>query len=202
MVTNYANKTTPPSNETSQQSRPRPLEFDTRLHKSLNSELKYLYTAVTRAKCNLWIYDSSETRRLPMFDYWVRRGLVRVVRVGERDDDDSVLFTATSTPKQWSQQGDYFFKKGLWEPAVKCYLKSGNVLLEREAEGYLYAQRARNARVMSEVLQYSEKAALSFLRCDHVSHDVKYLVNAAKCLKNARKYCESAGLFEKLGQVN
>ena len=42
-------------------------EFDASLHKSLNAELKHLYTAITRAKCNLWIYDSHIVKRLPIF---------------------------------------------------------------------------------------------------------------------------------------
>jgi len=70
------------------ESQPRPLTFDGRQHKSLNPELKYLYTAITRAKCNLWIYDSNEDKRLPVFDYWCKRNLVKVVRV----DDAKCLF--------------------------------------------------------------------------------------------------------------
>lgn len=183
------------------QSRPRPLEFDERLHKSLNSELKYLYTAITRAKCNLWLYDSSESKRLPMFDYWVRRGLVKVVRVGEKEEDDKVLFTATSTPEQWQQQGDYFKRKGLWEPAIKCYRKAGAMLQEKEAEAYMFAQKGRISKTTREMQQLFEKAAESFLLCDQTEHQVKYLTNAAKCLRNAKKYLEAAKLFEKLGQV-
>ena len=202
VVTTFADKTYPKSTDNILESKPRPLEFDERLHKSMNSEFKYLYTAITRAKCNLWIYDSSESRRLPMLDYWMRCGLVRVVRVGEKEEDDRVLFTATSTPEQWRTQGDYFRKKGLWEPAIKCYHKAGDTLSEKEAEAYLFAQKARHSKIPREIQEWFEKAALAFLTCDYKSHDVKYLVNAAKCLKNARKHAEAAKLFERLGQVS
>ena len=206
VVTTYADKkytqpVTNPHTRVPLEARPRPLEFDEQAHKSLNSELKYLYTAITRAKCNLWIYDSSETRRLPMFDYWVRRGLVRVVRLGETEEDDSVLFTATSTPEQWQQQGDYFRRKGLWEPAMKCYHKSGSELQEREAEAYLHAQKARQSKNLREVIGLFENAAVAFLCCDRIKHDVKFLNNAAKCLKNSKRHSDAARLFEKLGQV-
>lgn len=63
--------------------KPRQLEFDEGQHKSLNAELKYLYTAITHAKCNLWIYDSHEEARLSMFDYWSKRGLVKVIRIDD-----------------------------------------------------------------------------------------------------------------------
>ena len=137
-----------------------------------------------------------------MFDYWIRRGLVKVVRVGEKEEDDSLLFTATSTPDQWMEQGDYFKKKGLWDPAVKCYRKAGCDLLEKEAEAYCYAQRARQTRGSREQQQLFEKAAECFLLCDHNQHDVTFLTNAARCLKNAKKHSEAAKLFERLGEVH
>ena len=183
------------------ESQPRPLEFDERLHKSLNSELKYLYTAITRAKCNLWLYDASESKRLPIFDYWVRRGLVRVVKMGEKEEDDKVLFTATSTPEQWQLQGDYFKRKGLWEPAMKCYHKAGATLQEKEAEAHLFVQKGKKAQSIHEKQMLFEKAAEALLLCDYREHDVKYLSNAATCLKIAKKYSEAAKLYDKLGKV-
>ena len=77
---------------------PRSKAFEEKEHKSLCADLKYLYTAVTRAKCNLWIYDSDKTKRLPMFDYWHKRGLVKVVSTtkgGESKHD--VIFASIST---------------------------------------------------------------------------------------------------------
>ena len=203
MVTSYSEKHPVTTSEPVDvlESRPRPLEFEERLHKSLNSELKYLYTAITRAKCNLWLYDASESKRLPMFDYWVRRGLVRVVKMGEKEEDDKVLFTATSTPEQWELQGDYFKRKGLWEPAIKCYHKAGATLKEKEAEAYLFVQKGKIAQSTREMQLKFEKAAEAFLLCDHKEHNVKYLTNATKCLKTAKKYSEAAKLFEKLEKV-
>ena len=135
-----------------------------------------------------------------MLDYWMRRELIKVVRVGEKEDDDSFLFTATSTNEQWSHQGDYFLKKGLWEAAMKCYRKAGDLFSEKEAEGFYFAQRARGGR-SQEAGDFFEKAAWSFLLCDNIKHSLKHVENAAKCLKNAKKYFDAARLFENLGQV-
>ena len=41
--------------------RPHPLNFDPNLHKLLNSELKQLYTALTRARVNVWMFDAGMT---------------------------------------------------------------------------------------------------------------------------------------------
>ena len=180
---------------------PRKLCFDERQHKSLNPELKYLYTAITRAKCNLWIYDSSAEKRLPVFDYWCKRGLVKVVQVDDvSQEEENVLFAATSTPEEWMKQGDYFKKKRLWEPAMKCYQKSGSPDLELEAKAYFMAHQAHGKKP-SEVRQLYLQAASAFLQCDKLLHSVKNLENAAKCLKNAKWHNEAARLFERLGQV-
>ena len=182
------------------ESQPRPLDFNEKQHKSLNSELKYLYTAVTRAKCNLWIYDSNEGKRLPVFDYWHKRGLAKVIQIDDISKDESGLFVTSSTKEEWEEQGDYFKKKQLWEPAKKCYQKAGHPLLEMEAEAYSLVQQAREHKG-KEMQDLYLKAVLAFLNCDQFCHEVKRLANAATCLKNAKRYGDAAKLFEKLGQV-
>ena len=181
---------------------PRSRQFDPKLHKSLNSELKYLYTAVTRAKCNLWIYDSDRKTRLPMFDYWHKRNLVKVVQAQPSDGSQGVytlVFASNSTPEQWKAQGDNFKKKHLWEQAILCYQRAGqeNEYLAKEARAYHLIQRARHQRP-----QLYLEAALSFLECDELHHNLHYLNGAALCLRNSKppKYHEAAKLFECLGE--
>lgn len=41
----------------------RPLQFDDAVHRTLCAELKHLYTAITRARVNVWIYERDETVR-------------------------------------------------------------------------------------------------------------------------------------------
>lgn len=181
---------------------PRSLTFDEKRHKSLNPELKYLYTAITRAKCNLWIYDESKERRLSVFDYWHKRGLVKVVGTEqERQDQHSLLFASNSTPEQWKVQGDYFKKKHMWEPARHCYHRAGpeNLYLAKESSAYLLVHQARQ----SQRPQLYFEAAICFLECDELNHDANYLFYAALCLVNSRppKHSFAAKLFEKLGQV-
>lgn len=186
------------------QHKPRPLKFDEQHHKSLSAELKYLYTAITRAKCNLWIYDSDENKRLPMFDYWHRRGLVNIICLDElSQQDESNLFTATSTKEEWKKQGDYFKKKKLWEPAMKCYVKAEEMYLEMEAMAYYLFQQARAPNLkLREMEEIYLKAALAFLECDRLKHDVKYLRYAASFLKKAKRSYEAGLLYAKLKRVS
>ena len=181
---------------------PRSRQFDPTLHKSLNSELKYLYTAVTRAKCNLWIYDSDRKARLPMFDYWYKRDFVKVVQAqpsGASQGVYTLVFASNSTPEQWKAQGDNFKKKHLWEQAILCYQRAGpeNEYLAKEARAYHLIQRARHQKP-----QLYLEAALNFLECDRLHHNLHYLNGAALCLRNSKppKYGEAAKLFERLGE--
>jgi ATP-dependent exoDNAse (exonuclease V) beta subunit len=79
------------------------LDFDADAHKLLESELKFLYTAVTRARVNVWIYDDS-AKREPAFEFFRRRGLaesVTAVNGAELDPEAAGLFAKSTTPKEW-----------------------------------------------------------------------------------------------------
>ena len=138
-----------------------------------------------------------------MFDYWNKRGLVKVIRVSDiSQDDQSTLFSATSTKEEWKSQGDYFKKKKLWEPAMKCYQTAECPHLLSEARAYSLAQQARVLGLKpKEREEIYFKSAHAFLKCDQSQHDYQCLVNAAKCLRNAKKYEESSQLYLYLGQV-
>ena len=46
----------------------RPLAFNPMEHSILLSELKHLYTAITRARCRIIVFDEDQQRRAPMFE--------------------------------------------------------------------------------------------------------------------------------------
>lgn len=190
--------------ETSFDSEPHPLTFDEQQHKSLVAELKNLYTAITRAKCNLWIYDSDEIKRLPMFDYWLKRGLVKVVRVNQIPDGDNsminTVITGKSAPEKWGKIGEYFKRNRLWEPAMKCFKRAGLCAPENEAKAWYHLQQATRHPSKSKVFHL--KAALAFLESDCALHNQKFLRLAAKCLKVARKYTEAGTLYCMLNMVS
>lgn len=50
----------------------------------LNGELKQLYTAITRARVNLWIFDEDRDKRAPAFKYFIKRKFVEVVKTDEK----------------------------------------------------------------------------------------------------------------------
>lgn len=182
---------------------PRSNKFDEKCHKALNSELKYLYTAITRAKCNLWIYDSNQKKRLPMFDLWYKRDLVKVVgdEVVGAENQHSLIFASISTPQQWKIQGDYFMRRSRWEQAKHCYDRAGpeNQFLSVEANARLLVQKATR---LAKPHMYLE-AAVDFFYRDKLVHNIQCLVLSAQCLRRAKpqKFASAALLFERLGKV-
>jgi superfamily I DNA/RNA helicase len=58
----------------------RSLQFSENKHVLLCEELKHLYTAITRAKNNVVIFDQNPTKRAPFYHYLRRCGLARDVR--------------------------------------------------------------------------------------------------------------------------
>lgn len=89
----------------------RNVQFDREKHKLLESELKFLYTAITRSRVNVWIYDSSDQRE-PFFSLCQKRNLVRVVEsLGDDSGTSTNLFAKSTTKKTWLTRGRDFEKR-------------------------------------------------------------------------------------------
>eukprot|EP00887_Chlorella_sp_A99_P006107 scaffold22.g6107.t1 len=83
----------------------RPLPFDPAAHKLLCEELKHLYTAITRAKNSVIIFDANEAARAPFY-YFIRRlGLGRMVT--------RTLMEASG--------GMWLLDTGLYDSAATCF---------------------------------------------------------------------------------
>ncbi|XP_051878840.1 TPR and ankyrin repeat-containing protein 1-like isoform X2 [Pristis pectinata] len=173
----------------------RPLEFNSERHKLLNCELKQLYTAFTRARVNLWIFDENKGKRAPAFEYFIKRNFVNVVKTNENKELDDSMFVKTSTKGEWAERGDYFAKHHCWKVAAKCYQKGGQVEKEKLAQAHdavlnVQVKKKSLREIQMEYLQLAK----TYLECN-----VPKL--SLKCLRNAKEYKLCAELLEKLGKV-
>ncbi|KAL3888641.1 hypothetical protein ACJMK2_001006 [Sinanodonta woodiana] len=178
-----------------QQERSRPLTFDN-LHKILNSELKHLYTAVTRARVNLWIFDEDVEKRAPMFEYFKAKNLVRCLTLDETDKSKLIntVFTESSSADDWKCRGDYFMKLNLYEAAAKCFEISGETSSQKVALAHHIALAAgKMSEKPHDMKEEFLKAARLFLECNIPT-------KAAICLQNARKQELAAKLYENIRQ--
>ena len=130
--------------------KPRPLperRFNENEHKELNAELKFLYTAITRARCNLWIYDSNPERCAPAFYYFQKRGLVTVLSTPDFSQPGEQvskvmeqIYTKPSSIEEWQKQGDHFKEVKNWDMAIFCYSKAGMEELVQESTAHSNTQ--------------------------------------------------------------
>ena len=182
----------------------RPLrQFDETEHKLLNTELKYLYTAITRARCNLWIYDCDPDKCAPMYCYFQKRGLVTTLSAPDSGkDSDSIKQILTpkfSSVEEWMKKGDEFRNNRLWDMAIFCYAEAGMDELVQETKAYSNMCMANTMH--KEQNSYYLKASLNFLRLFDIQPSEKWIEKAAMCLLNACKYELAASLFLKLHKV-
>ncbi|XP_038048886.1 TPR and ankyrin repeat-containing protein 1-like [Patiria miniata] len=180
--------------------RPRPLKFNPDEHKVLNSELKYLYTAITRARVNVWIFDEDTTKRAPMFELFRCLKLVKGIgpeTAPEAEGPDlDAMFVEKSSQWEWIQRGHYFFENKLWMVAAKCYQRGGDE--KRELQARAHHQAVEADRMRDQLPAMREKflqAAGLFLQCDSSQM-------AVNCLYNAREFGLLAQLLEKRGEFS
>ncbi|XP_033107815.1 TPR and ankyrin repeat-containing protein 1-like [Anneissia japonica] len=179
---------------------PRRLSFDPDKHKVLNSELKYLYTAISRARVNVWIFDEDTDNRRPMFQYFKARKLVSVLEaeldISEQSKSLDVMFVEKSSAEDWEKRGDYFYNNGLWEVSVKCYLRAGNhqKVLKAKANHRVNEAEKMKGTNMAKMREWFLEAAHDFMQCG--MHN-----EAARCLFNTKEFDLSAQLFEQIGDV-
>ena len=94
----------------------------------IRHELSLLYVAVTRARNALVIWDGQETSPIWSIDE-LAKNLYRSSDAAAFDN----TWRCVSTPRQWEEIGDYFFKGKHFAYAEDCYRHSGVVDKENSA---------------------------------------------------------------------
>ncbi|MEE6465610.1 hypothetical protein FKM82_006620 [Ascaphus truei] len=198
----------------------RPLTLNPEMHKMLNGELKQLYTAITRARVNLWIFDENQEKRAPAFEYFIKGHFVEVVRTDENKDLDDNMFVKASTKEEWISQGDYYAKHQCWKVAAKCYQKGGASDKEKLAfahDAVLNVQskkcspREKQMEYMNLAKTYLEcrepKLALKCLTfskefhlCAELCRKLEKIKEAAYFYKRIQDYRIAAKCFEQVGE--
>ncbi|XP_067417029.1 TPR and ankyrin repeat-containing protein 1 isoform X2 [Emydura macquarii macquarii] len=184
---------TPLEKNTATQSRPSVLNPE--MYKMLNGELKQLYTAITRARVNLWIFDENSDKRAPAFKYFIKRDFVKVVKIDENKDLDDSMFVKTSTPEEWIAQGEYYAKHQCWKVAAKCYQKGGAIEKEKLALAHdaVLNVQSKKSSPKEKQMEYMYLAK-TYLECGEPKLSLK-------CLIYTKEFQLCAELCEKLGKI-
>jgi len=162
---------------------PRPVKFDRSSHSLLNEELKMLYTAITRARVKVVIYDQHKEKRAPMFHYFLAKQ-PPLAQIFDSSSAGRSGLARSSTPEEWCAQAKNLMRNKLFEIAVLCY-RRGN-----DPQGMCQAL-AMHFFKTNELL----RAALCFEQVGLTQH-------CASCLRRAGEYTLAAQAYRKLGKSN
>ncbi|CAM1332256.1 TRANK1 (predicted) [Pycnogonum litorale] len=169
-----------------------PDKFDSSENRILVSELKQLYTALTRAKVNVWIFDEDEDKRKWMFNYFERR---RVATIGTQAD----IFSVSSSKAELEKKGDYFMKECMYELALRAYTYAES---EKKALAACYVHHIEARKIQSNKDRTKElcSVAFEFAEQNKSSEAIKCLIEAEE-YNYAAKYCESIAQFDEAGEL-
>ncbi|KAF8336973.1 uncharacterized protein EI90DRAFT_3119273 [Cantharellus anzutake] len=107
-------------------------------HRVIESELKRLYVAVTRARHHIWLWDSSDVAA-PMLNHWISLDLVKI----HGPSEPFPQLATTSTVDEWYSTGRTLFSRSLFAQAASCFEKAQR---PHDRDMALAYQRRKDAR--------------------------------------------------------
>ncbi|KAG8969178.1 hypothetical protein FRC03_004131 [Tulasnella sp. 419] len=181
------------------------LKFDELLHGPVQKELKCLYVAMTRARQNIWVWDTSEKSE-SMKRLWMMEDLVTMQPVSEID----LLSLGTrSTPDEWRLKGRDYFQKQLYSYAATCFDHAGDRYQESIAKAYHARQKAQSLIIVNEKYKHAYRSCGElFLSCSTWSEPQctldhnELLRRAAECFVQAADHTKSGSIYERIGRYS
>ncbi|KAJ6573853.1 hypothetical protein DFH09DRAFT_1311930 [Mycena vulgaris] len=190
--------------------------FDKIRHAGVCVELKFLYVAITRARNNVWIADTS-AKGEPMRTLWTSKDQVQNCTPGT----DTPRLAISSTVSEWEEQGKQLFINKRYRQSKHCFERA---LLPRQAAmagAYYLRQEARqkpagsNRRAIEARRNAFLEAAAAFVGCAREDETLAYFRIAAECFedagddlqaaqsyRDAKEYTRSTELYRKLGNFD
>jgi hypothetical protein len=101
----------------------------------LCSDLKLLYTAITRPRKTLIIYDEDPACRKLIEKMWENLGIIQIVtkelieQESTNTDSNTSIFrrvVQATDNSEWKKQGLKMYSRGYFEQAMKCFERSGS----------------------------------------------------------------------------
>ncbi|KAK7034640.1 hypothetical protein VNI00_012282 [Paramarasmius palmivorus] len=175
--------------------------FDDTQHAGVNTELKFLYVAITRARKNMWIVDRSG-RGEPMRLLWSSRDQTEDCT----PETDVPKLAVSSTPDEWAETALVLFDRRQYFHAMKCYERAEQPVQARIAEAYhlrVLARQLPKSMKKDEVAARQDafrKVAKAFMGSaeeqEKTSKDrLTYYRLAAEALDEAGDHRRAAELF-------
>lgn len=183
------------------------LEFNHEQHKILETELKVLYTAITRARVRIFIAETSKVLSSPMFNYFKQRRVVNEVQAATTDEENIPtlpVFGKMSSAKDWEERGELYLraangdnKLGYIRLAAKCFARAGNQKRHQNALAILaYEEQEDDGEVIRSTQQRERLYSIATQLLE--AKDIVFLDKVGFCLYKSGKVekARCARIFE------
>ena len=191
-----------------------PAKFDARRHSDMCSVLKHLYVAITRARVQLFIMESSVTAATTVMKFLGNGTPGSLLYVTSPSHEDfamriEMLRPGTSLdPRQWSRRGAEFMYRGMYEDSLNCFRRAQDICGETTAQGHLLEKDGRRCNAENNTEGFMQNLTLAvkhFLKVNLINDAARVLValgkfeDAAEILFQDKNYSKAARLFAKAG---
>ncbi|KAG8924689.1 hypothetical protein FRC02_010261, partial [Tulasnella sp. 418] len=176
-------------------------QFDALRHAIIQTELKFLYVGLTRARNRVWIWDSSEKIN-PMRLLWSERKLVKI----KAPSDIPKNLAVRSSEHAWKKRAYAFFQQKLYDLSISAFRRAKLKTEEAIAEAFKTRSEAEGlSSTHSGRSRAWELAAHAFDSAQHLSQENelqqrRLRLMTAECYTEVPDYARAATLFELLGQ--
>ncbi|KAI0762352.1 hypothetical protein C8Q74DRAFT_1336826 [Fomes fomentarius] len=164
--------------------------FDEIRHNSICRELKFLYVAITRARKNLWIADSSE-KADPMRMIWSKNNQVETCTPGS----DVPKLAMSSSPEEWAATARSLFNNRRYPQAMHCYERAGMTRERAVAQAYHLRERARSASPSQREAYVTAAEAFLASARDAITEKNAYYRIAAECFAHCEDHARAAKAY-------
>ena len=191
-----------------------PGSFDSSKNSGMCSELKHLYVAITRARVQLFIMESSGTTATTVLKFLGNQTSGSLIHVTSPSQEDflmrlEMLRPGTSLdPRQWSRRGVEYMHRAQYKDAIRCFRKAQDICGETTAQGHQQEEEARRCNAENNIEGFTQNLTLaleSFEKVNLVNDAARVLValgrpeDAAETLFQDKKYSKAASLFVDAG---
>ena len=188
--------------------------FDAQKHSAMCSELKHLYVAITRARLQLFLLESSEKAMISIVDLLtmdIPEPLVDVTRPYESGFPEKLKLLRPGTsvdPVRWSLRGDELMQRENYVDAAKCYSKARNHRGEAIANAKVYEEIGADYLTRNETQGFTQsiEAAINLYLKTNMIGDAAMnlgklgrLSEAAELWQQHNETAKAAPLFAEAG---
>ncbi|KAH3744837.1 tRNA-splicing endonuclease positive effector [Pelomyxa schiedti] len=165
-------------------------KFDVKKHHVLCSELKHLYTAVTRTRKLLIMVDEDQQKHEPLLSFWKTKEFISVQDALSEEQKGILAEDSSTLPTEWCHKAAVLMQNKMYTQAAVCYERGGDLAMRDRAHGMELITEWKTTGDMSKL----EMAENTFSQLGLLSHVVW-------CQNKVKKWAEAGKTYQLMGNI-